>query len=549
VVNCVNRVSEAEGDRIVGTLRKRVEMLLVLALTLCAQLCWAGVAGLQGDEKALKLDGDGDFVEVPHSRSLDITGAVSIEAWVKCMSASLRSAVVVVKGAIDAEWGGYSLSLSDDGHVVFSCGKGSTMHLTSNSTVSTHYWHHVACVLRGNGVDEAEIWMNGLLDTTGTIGYPTRTPGNLRVGELREGTGFDGEIDEVRIYRRALTEEEIESEMGREGTRSEEAIVAHYDFDELTPDGNVKDLSRHGNHGTLRGEATLVPSTAPVFSSDEAASEMVENLISLTERRMDQLRAEDIEISSVSEGMKAARNALQNGKYKAAFGHAQSAHATLDEIWDMLQNYAAVRTDVELTIKQLKKRKINTSVIEAKIAEAGEALKEEAFDGAAQLIADARFKADEAWSTSQQIEELRERIEDVEDLGCDAGDAKKKMREAVDALNKGGYSRVARYVEDGIVLAMRATCGRVEIMDLVALAPKYDGKTVEITGEIKNIEAVQGKGYKMAIDDGTGLIWVEHQGSMKDLDYWDKVIIEGVFSEENGTMSATKVRKANIYDR
>ena len=53
---------------------KRIGLLLLLVV-LDAGSVWA-------QNKALSLDGDGDYVEIPHSKSLDITDKITMEAWI-----------------------------------------------------------------------------------------------------------------------------------------------------------------------------------------------------------------------------------------------------------------------------------------------------------------------------------------------------------------------------------------------------------------------------------------------------------------------------------
>ena len=73
--------------------------MILMSLTFCVNLALEllGTHNLEfqavaddGDDafaidsnKVLSLDGDGDYIEIPHSPSLNITGNITLECWVK----------------------------------------------------------------------------------------------------------------------------------------------------------------------------------------------------------------------------------------------------------------------------------------------------------------------------------------------------------------------------------------------------------------------------------------------------------------------------------
>ena len=88
---------------------------------------------------------------------------------------------------------------------------------TAGNLISTGTWTHVAAVFdgtqTGDNASTAKIYINGTeqnLEFTGT--FPGMTPANtadLVVGQLDGSTFFDGQIDEVRLYDRALSASEV----------------------------------------------------------------------------------------------------------------------------------------------------------------------------------------------------------------------------------------------------------------------------------------------------------------------------------------------------
>ncbi|TYA92165.1 LamG-like jellyroll fold domain-containing protein [Seonamhaeicola marinus] len=172
--------------------------------------------------KAFSFDGIDDVVVVPHSADLDITGDVTVELWAKQTGFATVSQQVIAKG------GGY---VPEDVPTVFSMrfenatfqcifedNTGANIVLTGPS-FEDFQWHHYVYVRQGNqhsiyadGFHFGwETFTNGPASTVGlplTIGGQYHNPN----GAPNDYTNFfSGEIDEVGVYNRALTETEIQS--------------------------------------------------------------------------------------------------------------------------------------------------------------------------------------------------------------------------------------------------------------------------------------------------------------------------------------------------
>lgn len=80
----------------------------------------------------------------------------------------------------------------------------------SNSTINTGNWTHVACT-RNNSTGLMQIYINGSLENsiTGPTGSRTATS-SLYIGpNFVGGTGFIGQMDQLRIYNTVLSSSEI----------------------------------------------------------------------------------------------------------------------------------------------------------------------------------------------------------------------------------------------------------------------------------------------------------------------------------------------------
>jgi len=159
---------------------------------------------------ALEFDGLNNYVEIADDTSLNFTGDGTWEAWIK-VPPTEEKMWILTKGT---GWGQnqaqYEIMVWSDGKLKFRTWGDSEFRIASESRVDTNEWVHVAVVKEGttyrlyvNGVKEAE--------ATGPVELPV-TNSVLSIGYLRyhsEKYYFKGVIDEVRIYDRALSENEL----------------------------------------------------------------------------------------------------------------------------------------------------------------------------------------------------------------------------------------------------------------------------------------------------------------------------------------------------
>ena len=155
---------------------------------------------------ALDFDSLDDYVEVPDSESLDITGALTIELWLKPSSLSSYKAMVT-KGNAQSENINYGLQTTSEsvtGIPRFFIHSDGYNYVDANSAISTDAWTHLA-VTYNDANNEVKFFINGNLDASRTFTYslPTSTY-PLYIGKHIHATAgssqyFDGVIEEVRI--------------------------------------------------------------------------------------------------------------------------------------------------------------------------------------------------------------------------------------------------------------------------------------------------------------------------------------------------------------
>ena len=164
---------------------------------------WRPVGGRIGG--AIELNGHGDYVRINNKAPFDITGQVTVSAWVNIRSVPQEWTGIVTKG--DTAWRLSTASAQN----AFHFGLAPQDFLNGHLQVSPGAWHHVACVYDGQAMS---LYVDGNLDASrprsGPIGS-NQFP--VCIGENMEltGRGWDGLIDDVRVYNCALSKSRIQA--------------------------------------------------------------------------------------------------------------------------------------------------------------------------------------------------------------------------------------------------------------------------------------------------------------------------------------------------
>jgi hypothetical protein len=171
---------------------------------------WTTTTAGAASSGALSFDGTDDYVSVPDDNSLDLTAALTVEVWIKPTADQTNASVNIIdKDSIT----GYRLQFEKTTNIIeFSVGNGTQQRFWSaNGSITPGSWHHVAMTLSG-GTLRGYINSIEVGSLTG-IGAITANGIDLAIGAYRDGNAefFKGVIDDVRIYDRALTADEIET--------------------------------------------------------------------------------------------------------------------------------------------------------------------------------------------------------------------------------------------------------------------------------------------------------------------------------------------------
>jgi PKD repeat protein len=160
---------------------------------------------------ALKFDGVNDWVTVNDSASLDLSSGMTLEAWIYPQSMPNDWKTIIMK----EKTGGsvYNLNATNDVNLPgFSFYDGAWRSLNGPEPLPLNQWAHLVATYDGN---VQQLYVNGVLVASrNQAGLIPTSDGALRIGGNNIlGEFFQGYIDEVRIYNRALTADEVSSNM------------------------------------------------------------------------------------------------------------------------------------------------------------------------------------------------------------------------------------------------------------------------------------------------------------------------------------------------
>ena len=157
-------------------------------------------------QRAAKMNGASEYIAVPHSSSLSLTGSFTIEMWVSPNTAGVTS--TLLQKRVGSANNGYTFLMSSGKPAIRN---NSQTRLTGKTVIPANNWTHIAGTYNSS-TNVFSIYINGVLDTTSTVAsaQPVGNSDSVIIGTGFNGS-FIGKMDEVRIWNRALSNSEISS--------------------------------------------------------------------------------------------------------------------------------------------------------------------------------------------------------------------------------------------------------------------------------------------------------------------------------------------------
>jgi PGF-CTERM protein/uncharacterized repeat protein (TIGR01451 family) len=157
--------------------------------------------------KALSFDGRDDYVNIQASGLINGEREVTYSAWIYINVGSQNYPGIIYHTFGSNKGNGLNINPDNTATARYTFSKDEGV---SSSTLQIGQWHHIVSTYK-SGI--AKIYVNGILDNTRSItNGAILDSGNWGIGydnSFSNSRYFNGIIDEVRIYNRALTEEEI----------------------------------------------------------------------------------------------------------------------------------------------------------------------------------------------------------------------------------------------------------------------------------------------------------------------------------------------------
>jgi hypothetical protein len=162
---------------------------------------------------ALQFDGIDDYVDCGNDASLDITDAITIELWLNPNVAGEggpnAGPVAKAETGVDASWQLRYNAPGDYMGFQFNGDPEGSTWVSVNQNLTPGEWYHIAGTFDGTTI---RCYLNGLETDTNLLSAIKSGNATLFIGQDGWGNIFNGAIDEVKIYNRALTVEEVRAD-------------------------------------------------------------------------------------------------------------------------------------------------------------------------------------------------------------------------------------------------------------------------------------------------------------------------------------------------
>ena len=221
--------------------------------------------------QGFNFDGVNDYVNIPDPNLIEGLSAMTVSAWARSDILLTSDTIAIVTQNFGSGGDPFALYLRNIDNIAFAVDTGAGLVLAdANADIADTNWHHYVGVYNGSNL---LLYVDNVLQTdqpaqTGNIITSTNP---VTIGKYDStSVSWNGLIDDVRIYNRALSVTEVKqlytSTAGSKvavtpkntvGQGLSSGLVGHWTFDgKDTIGGTIRDISGQGNHGNVVNIAT-----------------------------------------------------------------------------------------------------------------------------------------------------------------------------------------------------------------------------------------------------------------------------------------------------
>jgi hypothetical protein len=222
---------------------------------------------------AYSFDGIDDYIELADPTAFDFgTGDFTAEVWFNTNDATANQSLIndypgsaTSYFALYLDGGGLKAALSNG-----------VADLQTAQSIQINKWYHAALVRSG---DVVSIYVDGVLSATisGMAARNVASTGPVNLGrQVGGGSQLNGELDEVRIWNVARTENQINGNLYNTLNGNEAGLLAYYKFDQsgnstILPDRTVNNLNGTVNNGAAGN-------VSPTWVTSQALTQIIPTL-------------------------------------------------------------------------------------------------------------------------------------------------------------------------------------------------------------------------------------------------------------------------------
>jgi cyanobactin cluster PatC/TenC/TruC protein len=220
-------------------------------------------------QSVLIFDRQDDFINLGNKPEFKIEKDITLEVWVYCQNQRRRTGIISNVFDTTTIESGYGLLLDGKSSIFFALKTIShkIQYLSSKvDTLKLNQWHHVAGTHDGQIM---KVYIDGIEKATKAISdskIDYEPENDLLIGTYKDNNEtypFKGKIAEVRIWKVARTQQEIQKNMHQLLVGNELGLVGYWPLNEGSSN-TAYDKTSNANHGIING-ANWVQSEVPII--------------------------------------------------------------------------------------------------------------------------------------------------------------------------------------------------------------------------------------------------------------------------------------------